>query len=111
MTVDRQPFGSYLIPAFRTIANLEAFSWAGLLSGMLLKYVITSQVVLGTELVTWFGRVHGGLVVIYVALAMAVAAQRRWKPATTALAFFATIPPFATVIFDVWAHRTGKYRQ
>lgn len=99
-----------VLPTFRLVAILEAFSWAGLLLGMLLKYVLTAQEALGTELVTVFGTAHGALVMVYVALALAVALRQRWGWRTTGLALAATVPPFATVVFDLWAERTGKYR-
>lgn len=98
-------------PAFRLVANLEAASWAGLLVGMLFKYVLSVDVELGEALVTLFGRIHGGLVIAYVVLAFATAMRHRWNVATIALAGAATIPPFATVAFDVFAHRTGRYER
>lgn len=99
-----------IVPVFRVVANLEAFSWAGLLIGMLFKYVLTGQGGLGHDLVTLFGRLHGGLVIVYAGAAVATALRLRWKPVTAALALAATVPPFATVAFDVWAHRSGHYR-
>lgn len=98
-----------VIPAFRAVANLEALSWAGLLVGMLFKYVLTSHVDLGETLVTVFGSIHGGLVIAYVALALLTALQRRWTLRIVALAILATIPPFATVLFDRWAYAGGRY--
>ncbi len=97
------------VPAFRLVAILEAFSWAGLLLGMLLKYVLTAQAALGTELVSIFGMIHGALVMIYVVLAVVVALRLRWGWPTLGLALAATVPPFATVMFDAWADRAGKY--
>ena len=99
-----------IVPFFRVVANLEAVSWAGLLIGMLFKYVPSGQVALGHDLVTLFGRLHGALVIVYAAAAVATALRLRWKPVTAALALAATVPPFATVAFDLWAHRAGRYR-
>lgn len=110
MNVISHPLTARVIPAFRLVAILEAFSWAGLLLGMLLKHVLTAHVVLGTELVSIFGMVHGVLVMVYVALAVAVALRLRWSWRTLGLALVATVPPFATVAFDIWADRRGKYR-
>lgn len=103
------PPASLVVPAFRLVANLEAVSWAGLLVGMAFKYVPSAEGDLGAELVTLFGRLHGGLVMAYVALAVATALRQRWNLATVALGIAATVPPFATVAFDVWAHRAGRY--
>ncbi|WP_454043600.1 DUF3817 domain-containing protein [Cellulosimicrobium sp. Marseille-Q8652] len=96
----------WVVRAFRAVAIAEAFSWAGLLVGMYLKWV-AGTTERGVEI---FGPVHGGLVLVYVALALVVAVRLRWSLWTTFLALAATVPPFCTVAFDVWAHRTGRYR-
>lgn len=93
------------VRAFRAVAIAEAFSWAGLLVGMYLKWV-AGTTERGVEI---FGPVHGGLVLVYVALAVLVAVRVRWSLSTTFLALAATVPPFCTVLFDVRAHRTGRY--
>lgn len=103
------PFVRSVLPAFRLVANLEALSWAGLLVGMALKYGVAAGADVEIELVTLFGRLHGGLVIAYAGLAVAAAWIGRWNVRTTALALAATVPPFATVVFDLWAHRSGLY--
>lgn len=103
------PSLSLVVPAFRLVANLEALSWLGLLLGMLFKYVVAPHGEFGESAVTIFGSIHGGLVIVYVVLGMASAVRLRWSVRTTALAIGATIPPFATVVFDRWAHLTGRY--
>lgn len=110
MTVDRAIAPTPLVTAFRTVAHIEAVSWAGLLFGMLLKYGIASQHGLGEDLVSWFGRIHGLLVLVYVVLAANIGGQLRWSWRDRALALVAAVPPFATVAFDVWARRRGLYR-
>lgn len=95
----------WVVRAFRAVAVAEAFSWAGLLVGMYLKWV-AGTTERGVEI---FGPVHGGLVLVYVALAVLVAVRVRWSLWTTFLALAATVPPFCTVAFDVWAHRSGRY--
>jgi integral membrane protein len=98
-----------LLSAFRLVAHLEAVSWTGLLVGMFLERILTRYAETGDHLVFAFGSAHGGLVIVYVALAAAVGLGRGWRPRTFALALAAAIPPFATIAFDVWARRTGKY--
>lgn len=109
MTVEQASPPAFLLPVFRAVAHVEALSWAGLLTGMVLKYLVASQADLGSELVSWFGMVHGVLVMVYVALAWNVGRAFRWPLATTALALLAAIPPFATVVFDRWALGSGRY--
>ncbi|WP_255365235.1 DUF3817 domain-containing protein [Cellulosimicrobium sp. I38E] len=99
------PAHPWQVRAFRAVAIAEAFSWAGLLVGMYLKWV-AGTTERGVEI---FGPIHGALVLVYVALAVLVAVRVRWSLWTTFLALAATVPPFCTVLFDVGAHRTGRY--
>lgn len=94
-----------LVRAFRLVATAEAFSWAGLLIGMLLKHVLD----LTEAGVTVFGPVHGVLVLLYVLLAVVLTIRLRWGVGTVLLAMAATVPPFLTLGFDRWAGRTGRY--
>lgn len=89
---------------FRVIAFAEAVSWAGLLVGMYFKWVQQS-----TELgVKVFGPIHGAIFVAYLLAVVAVRRQLRWTLGTTVLALAAGVPPFATAVFEEWAHRTGR---
>ncbi|WP_307868250.1 DUF3817 domain-containing protein [Cellulosimicrobium cellulans] len=99
------PAHPWQVRAFRAVAIAEAFSWAGLLVGMYLKWV-AGTTERGVEI---FGPIHGALVLVYVALAVLVAVRVRWSLWTTFLALAATVPPFCTVALDLWAHRTGRY--
>jgi len=90
--------------AFRVVAFAEAVSWALLLAGMFVKWVLrTSEV--GVQVA---GPIHGAVFVVYVVLAVACWRVLRWDLRTTALALVASIPPFATVWFERWAARTGR---
>jgi RND superfamily putative drug exporter len=100
-----------LLTGFRTIAHLEAVSWAGLLTGMALERGVPRYEALGDRLVFLFGSAHGGLVIAFLALGLGVGIARRWGPGTYALGFLATLPPFATLAFDAWAQRSGRYRR
>lgn len=97
----------WTVRAFRAVAIAEAFSWAGLLVGMYVKWIAEASEI-GVKI---FGPVHGGLVVAYVALALAVAVRQRWSLVTLFFALAATLPPFLTVFFDRWAHRSGRYEE
>lgn len=98
-----------LLPLFRLVAHLEAVSWTGLLLGMLFERVLVRYAELGDRLVAVFGAVHGGLVLAFAGLGIALAVARRWAPRMYGLGFLATLLPFATVAFDVWATRHGHY--
>ena len=89
---------------FQVVAILEAISWAGLLTGMYLKY-LTDVGELGVKV---FGPIHGGIFIGYVLLTLLVSRTRHWSRGTTLAGVACSIPPFATVVFEVWALRTGR---
>lgn len=89
--------------AFVVAAFLEAFTWAGLLAGMFLKYV-TSTTDVGVSL---FGALHGGMFLIYLVIALVTAVTLRWPWRITALSLIAAVPPLATIPLDIWLRRRG----
>ena len=90
---------------FRLIAFAEALSWIGLLVGMYFKYVGTPQTEVGVKV---FGPIHGGIFVAFVVAALSVGIARKWGIGTWALALLGSIVPLGSVIFIIWADRTGK---
>jgi integral membrane protein len=94
------------VPArvLRALAIAEACSWAGLLIGMLFKYVVVHDEI-GVQV---FGPIHGALFVAYVVVAVAIARPLRWTTGTLLLALGASIPPLCTLWFERWALRTGR---
>ena len=90
---------------FRFVAWLEAFTWAGLLIGMAFKYLPAEGNEIGVKI---FGPIHGAVFVLFVLVALVTARALRWNLWTTALALLSSIPPFGTVVFEVWAARTGR---
>jgi integral membrane protein len=82
--------------AFRVVAIAEACSWAGLLIGMVFKYLVV-----GNEIgVQVFGPIHGALFVAYVVVALITARTFGWRLPTTLLALACSVPPFATLWFE-----------
>lgn len=89
---------------YRVVAIIEAITWAGLLVGMLFKYVID-----GNELgVRIFGMAHGVAFLAYVPLTLIAAQRFRWGAGVTAVGLLAAFPPLCTVLFEQWASRTGR---
>lgn len=89
---------------FQVVATAEAVSWVGLLVGMYLKHVAGT-----TELgVRVFGPLHGGIFLVYVALVLVLAGNLRWRLGTTLTGLACSVPPFATLVFELWASRTGR---
>ena len=90
--------------AFRAVAVIEAVTWAGLLVGMVFKYLVS-----GNETgVHVFGPLHGVAFLAYVAVSLLAARRFGWRPRTALLALAASIPPLATWPFEAWAERTGR---
>lgn len=90
---------------FRLIAFAEAVSWAGLLVGMYFKYLGSPQTEAGVKV---FGPVHGAIFIAFVAAALLVGIARKWGPGTWLLALLGGIAPLGSVIFLIWADRTGR---
>jgi integral membrane protein len=89
---------------FRVAAVAEAFSWAGLLIGMFVKYVVGA----GEGGVPVLGMVHGLVFLAYVLVSFAVFAPLAWRPKTLVLALLSSLPPLFTWWFEKWARRSGK---
>lgn len=89
--------------AFAAIALIEAFTWAGLLVGMYLKYVSGT-----TDLGVWlFGRLHGLAFLAYLMIAIVAGSRLRWPLWALLVAIFAAIPPLLTVPLEWWFKRRG----
>ncbi len=95
---------SRIVTAFRVISFVEALTWLGLLVGMYLKWIAETTEV-GVKI---FGPIHGGVFVLYLVLALLTARAQKWSLWTTALALGASIPPFFTIWFELWAKRSAK---
>lgn len=90
---------------FRFIAVLEALTWLGLLIGMAFKYIPADGNEIGVKI---FGPIHGAVFVLYLVITVVTAVKLKWNLMTTALAAVASIPPFGSVVFEIWAVRTGR---
>ncbi|MCZ8378885.1 DUF3817 domain-containing protein [Mycobacterium sp. CPCC 205372] len=89
----------------RLVGLLEAVSWVGLLVGMYFKYVGSPSTEIGVKI---FGPIHGGVFIGFVVAAVAAGVAFRWGVTTWLLALLASVVPLATVIFLIWADRTGR---
>ena len=90
---------------FKVIAFAEAVSWVGLLVGMYFKYLGTPQTEVGVKV---FGPVHGGVFIAFVVAALLVGVAFKWGAGTWFLALLGSIVPLGSVIFLMWAERTGQ---
>ncbi len=90
---------------FRFVAFLEAVTWLGLLIGMAFKYLPADGNDVGVQI---FGRLHGAAFLLYLPTCAFTIRRLRWRFGTATLAILASLPPFGTLLFEVWATRTGR---
>jgi integral membrane protein len=90
---------------FRLIALLEAVSWVGLLVGMYFKYLASPRTDVGVKV---FGMAHGLIFIAFVVVGLLAGLAFKWATGTWLLALLAGIAPLCSVIFLIWADRTGR---
>ncbi len=90
---------------FRLIALAEAVSWVGLLVGMYFKYLGTPRTEIGVKV---FGMTHGLIFIAFVVAGLLVGIADKWSAGTWLLVLLASVVPLCSVIFLIWADRTGK---
>ncbi|WP_285043130.1 DUF3817 domain-containing protein [Plantibacter sp. LMC-P-059a] len=89
---------------FRLIAIAEAITWTLLIVGMILKYG-TKTTELGVSI---GGALHGFVFLVYGATVLLIGINQRWSVGTILIGLVSAVVPYATIPFDVWAHRTGR---
>jgi integral membrane protein len=92
----------------RLLALLEAVSWVGLLVGMYFKYLASPRTEVGVKV---FGMAHGLIFTAFVVVGLLAGIAFTWATGTWLLALLASIVPLCSVIFLIWADRTGKMGQ
>ncbi|MGJ9412926.1 DUF3817 domain-containing protein [Aeromicrobium sp. CF4.19] len=94
--------------AFRTVALLEAVTWAALLVAMFFKWIVQDDPHTGIEGgVPYAGMVHGVAFMAYGVVTIVAWVHFRWSPKAGLVALACAIPPFATVVFERAADRRG----
>lgn len=89
---------------FRLVAYWEAVTWAALLVAMFFKWVLGHEEAVGIP-----GMVHGiAGFMLFIVVALISARALKWNWQTTLLALVSSIPPFGTIVFEVWAARSGR---
>lgn len=81
----------------------ETVTWALLILGMILKYVVE----VGDWPVRVFGLTHGVVFVSYAFTAGLVGVNQSWKTRQLAAAVATAVVPFATIPFDRWLEKRG----
>ncbi len=83
----------------------EALSWVGLLIGMHFKYLGSPRTEVGVKL---FGPVHGAIFMAFVVAVLLAGTAYKWGLGTWLLALLGSIVPLGSVIFLIWADRSGR---
>jgi integral membrane protein len=92
-----------VVRIFKVLAVAEAFSWAALLLGMFLKWVLRTTE-LGVQIA---GPIHGALFIGYVIAALVLWKLQKWPIGVAVFAGLSAIFPFATLLFERWASARG----
>jgi integral membrane protein len=72
---------------------------------MYFKYLGSPRTEIGVKV---FGMAHGLIFIAFVVIAVLVGMAYKWRPSTWVLALLASIVPLGSVIFLIWADRTGR---
>jgi integral membrane protein len=72
---------------------------------MYFKYLGSPRTELGVKV---FGPIHGGVFVAFAVAALLVGIALKWGAGTWILALLASVVPMGSVIFIIWADRTGR---
>ncbi len=90
---------------FRLVALAEAVTWVGLLIGMYFKYLGSPRTEIGVKI---FGMAHGLVFLVFVVAALWTGVVYSWRVGTWVLVMLGSIVPLGSVVFVVWADRTGR---
>lgn len=88
---------------FRSFATAEAFTWAGLITAMILRGTGVTDAMMPIA-----GGLHGFVFLSYCVTTVFVWVNQKWRPGTGVLGLALAIVPFATVPFEIILDRKGK---
>jgi integral membrane protein len=87
---------------FRIFASAEMVTWAGLITALIVRASSGYD-----GLVSIAGGLHGFVFLCYGVSTVFVWINQRWKTGIGVVGLITTIIPFATLPFEIWAHRRG----
>lgn len=86
---------------FRTFSIAELFTWAGLITALILR---ASH---GIDIVPVAGGMHGFVFLCYVVTTVFVWVNQKWSFGLGSTGVALSVVPFATLPFEIWADRRG----
>lgn len=90
---------------FKIAAFGEAIGWTLLISGILVGKYLTPHSTIAVQIA---GHMHGSLFIIYIVIALVVSPSIRWKPGRILVAGLMSIPPYGTLMFELWQSHNRK---
>ncbi|MCU1406743.1 MAG: hypothetical protein JWQ43_3046 [Glaciihabitans sp.] len=91
---------------FRSVAIAEAVTWTLLIVAMLLKYAVKAD--FGESAVSIAGFAHGLVFLAYALTVLIVGVNQRWRFGVLVLGAVSAVIPYAAIVFEVWAARSGR---
>jgi integral membrane protein len=88
---------------YRTVADIEAATWALLILGMILKYTDVTE-----ALVPVAGPIHGLAFLTFVVVTVLVWTNHRWSPGRGVTGLLSSVIPFCTIPFERATARAGQ---
>jgi len=93
---------------FKLAAYGEAAGWTILISGLLIKHFFTPKSNIPVLLA---GQTHGILFLIYITASIILAPSLGWSLRRTAAAGLFSVPPYGSLVFELWAARSRRRGQ
>ena len=90
---------------FRITALGEACGWTILISGLLIHHY---RLLGSTIAIPIAGQIHGTIFIAYFIALIFVYPSLAWSRSKTLLAFIAGVPPYGSLIFELWASKENK---
>jgi len=93
---------------FRIAAYAEAFGWTLLITGIAIeRYLIPGN----TIPVQIAGQIHGTLFLGYALAALGLYPTLRWSRKPALVALLASVPPYGSLLFELWACSSRQQSQ
>lgn len=93
---------------FRISAYAEAFGWTLLITGIAIeRYLIPGN----TIPVQIAGQIHGTLFLGYAVASLGLYPTLRWSRKRACVALLASVPPYGSLLFELWAHSSRQHSQ
>lgn len=83
----------------------ESVGWTLLITGILIKY----RLLHGNDVpVKITGQIHGTFFLIYICITLLAAPSLRWSLRRTTVAALCSVPPYGSLLFEIWASFSRK---